>query len=641
MDRAPDRGMGVARFENGVPNQPSYKSCLHGLAGFQSQGVGDPPKDSRSRHRQERMKRIALAMAALLVIFVVSAFVIHRILFEMWRRKEAEKRLRTLNAELERKVAERSARLEESNRTLRSETANRKRREALVHRLSMAVEQSPASIVITDLSGRIIYVNRKFVERTGYSVEESLGRNPRILKSGHTRVEEYQEMWQAIAAGKEWRGEFCNRKKNGELYWESAVICPIRDEDSKISHFVAIKEDVTERRRTEKDLQLTRFSLEHASDSVFWADPEGRFLYVNEAALAALGYSREELAELSVSDIDPTFPREKWQGFWEQLKVQRSMTLETKQRAKDGRVFPIEVRANYVEFDGQEYLFAFTRDISERQLIQAQLQQAQKMESIGQLAAGVAHEINTPTQFVVDNLTFLRDSWKSTNELVNFYRSAIHENFTALPQGLAERVAQVEHGCDLEFIAAEVPQAIEQSLDGASRVAEIVRAMKVFSHPNASEKTAIDINKAIESTIIVARNEWKYVADVITELDHSLPQVSCFPSDINQVILNLLVNAAHAINEKGYGEVKGRIQVRTHRRDDSVEISVMDTGTGIPEGIRGKVFDPFFTTKEIGKGTGQGLSIAYALVVKKHSGKIWFETEAGMGTTFFIEIPIG
>ena len=350
--------------------------------------------------------------------------------------------------------------------------------------------------------------------------------------------------------------------------------------------------------------------------------------------------AREEFLSLSIPDIDPLFTREVWPGFWKELKASGAKTFETQHKSKDGRIFPVEVTSNYLEFDGREYGFAFVRDISQRRELEGQLRQAQKLEGIGQLAAGIAHEINTPAQFVADNLTFLRDSWHSAHQLMELYRATIQQNLAALPPEIATQVEQAERKCDLEFIVTEVPQAILQSLDGAHRVAEIVRAMKEFSHPDSAEKTATDLNKSIQSTITVARNEWKYIADIAIRLDESLPLVVCYPGDINQVILNLVVNASHAIKEKVKDGDKGRITVCTRRRDDVAEISVGDNGTGIPETIRTRIFDPFFTTKEVGKGTGQGLSLAHAIVVKKHGGKIWFETELGVGTTFFIDLPI-
>jgi signal transduction histidine kinase len=201
-------------------------------------------------------------------------------------------------------------------------------------------------------------------------------------------------------------------------------------------------------------------------------------------------------------------------------------------------------------------------------------------------------------------------------------------------------IEEAERKADLEFIASEIPRAIEQARDGMQRVAKIVYAMKEFSHPDSAEQVAIDVNRAIETTLTVARNEWKYVAEMETDFDASLPSVACYAGELNQVILNLIVNAAHAMKGKIKDGEKGRITIRTRARGDSVEIAVTDTGSGIPEAIRARVFDPFFTTKEVGEGTGQGLALAHSVVVKKHGGKIWFETETGLGTTFFLHLPI-
>jgi signal transduction histidine kinase len=195
---------------------------------------------------------------------------------------------------------------------------------------------------------------------------------------------------------------------------------------------------------------------------------------------------------------------------------------------------------------------------------------------------------------------------------------------------------------DVEYLMEEVPKAIQQSLDGIERVAGIVQAMKEFSHPGTEEKTAIDLNRAIQSTITVARNEWKYVAEVVTEFDSCLPMARCLPGEFNQVILNLIINAAQAIAETAQegDAARGTITISTRRDGEWAEIRIGDTGTGIPEAIRSRVFDPFFTTKEVGKGTGQGLAIAHSIVVDKHQGTITFDTETGKGTTFIIRLPL-
>jgi signal transduction histidine kinase len=194
---------------------------------------------------------------------------------------------------------------------------------------------------------------------------------------------------------------------------------------------------------------------------------------------------------------------------------------------------------------------------------------------------------------------------------------------------------------DLEYAMREAPIAIDQSLEGTNRVARIVRAMRDFAHPDNEKKTHTDLNRCIETVITVARNEWKYVAKIETQFDSELPLVLCQPGEIEQAILNLLVNAAHAIGENvGTSGRLGRIQITTSVVDDHARIRITDNGTGIPEQLRDKVFEPFFTTKEVGKGTGQGLAIVRSVIVQKHQGKIWFESESGIGTSFIIELPI-
>jgi signal transduction histidine kinase len=273
-------------------------------------------------------------------------------------------------------------------------------------------------------------------------------------------------------------------------------------------------------------------------------------------------------------------------------------------------------------------------DLTERIALEQSLAQAQKLESIGQLAAGIAHEINTPIQYVGDNLRFLRDAF---GELLTLLQ---RPDPSLCPAGGGSPA--VAEAVDLEFLIDEIPRAAEQSLEGVESVARIVRAMKEFSHPGSDDKVEVDLNHAIESTITVARNEWRYVAELHTELDPSLPPVPCLPGELNQVILNLLINAAHAIAAVvGDGAAgKGTIRVSTGRVGDWAEIRISDTGCGIPEAIRDRIYDPFFTTKEVGRGTGQGLAIARSVIVDKHGGQIGFVTEPGEGTTFTLRLPL-
>jgi signal transduction histidine kinase len=279
----------------------------------------------------------------------------------------------------------------------------------------------------------------------------------------------------------------------------------------------------------------------------------------------------------------------------------------------------------------------------ERTAIELQLRQAQKLEAIGQLAAGIAHEINTPTQYIGDNASFLKDAFNDLGRLLQVHRR-LHDAVKAgvtTPELLSD-VEQVQRDADADYLAAEAPRAIAQILEGVERVARIVRAMKEFSHPGTAEKTLINLNHAIENTLTVSRSEWKYVAEAVTDLAPDLPEVPCLPGEINQVILNLVVNAAHAIADvvADGSRGKGVINVRTCRDGDCVELRICDNGTGIPEKARARIFEPFFTTKPVGKGTGQGLAIARSVVVDKHGGTIEFETELGKGTTFIIRLPL-
>ena len=408
------------------------------------------------------------------------------------------------------------------------DVTEKKRSEEKLRMLSSAVDQSPVSILITDIKGRLEYVNPYFEKITGFSAAEAIGRTPRLLKSGYHTPEFYQVLWETISAGHEWSGELHNRRKNGEDLWERATICALRNHQGEITHYVAVKEDITERKRTE----------------------------------------------------------------------------------------------------------------AERREIETRSQLSQKLESVGMLAAGVAHEINTPTQYITDNTRFLTDSFSQLFKVIGCYRSH-NASHPECAQHLAD-VAAAEKENELEYLIGEIPRTLEQSLEGLGRISRIVSSLKEFSHPNLAERTGADLNKAIETTVAVSRDEWKYVADVVTEFDSKLPHVECILDEFNQAVLNLVINATHAIGDaiKQRGVKRGIITIRTRHEPGWAVIEVEDSGTGIPPEVRGKIFDPFFTTKGIGKGTGQGLAIVQAVIVKGHAGKVDFTTEMGKGTTFRMFLPL-
>jgi signal transduction histidine kinase len=278
---------------------------------------------------------------------------------------------------------------------------------------------------------------------------------------------------------------------------------------------------------------------------------------------------------------------------------------------------------------------ALQREMREREEVEAQLRLAQKLESIGQLAAGIAHEINTPVQYVSDNLTFLAASWQDMQPLIDDYRA-----LAATPtDGVDTRRVELWKKADMDFVRAELPVALDAAATGLKHVSRIVLAMKEFSHPGSDGLQPADLNRAIETTITVARNEWKYVAQVHTQLG-VLPTVLCNVSSFNQVMLNLIVNAAQAIGERATNGEMGNIWIKTQRLAAHVEVRVEDDGPGVPEAIRNHIFDPFFTTKEVGKGTGQGLSIAYRVVCQQHGGTLMMEPRAGGGACFVIRLPV-
>ncbi len=250
--------------------------------------------------------------------------------------------------------------------TLLSDVSAQREAEHRLRMLSQAVEQSANIVVITDTRGRVEYVNPKFTEVTGYSSEEVQGRGINLLRSGHHDERFYRELWETISSGRNWCGEFCNRRRDGQLYWEAASVSPIRDENGEITHYLAIKEDITQRKHSEERLRIARFTLDRAGDSIFWLDAQARIVDVNEAACTALGYNRGELLAMTIHDIDPTFSPERWKQAWQELRSRKSLTLESRHVTRTGEERCVEIMASLIQYGGQEYNCAIARDVTER-----------------------------------------------------------------------------------------------------------------------------------------------------------------------------------------------------------------------------------------------------------------------------------
>lgn len=394
---------------------------------------------------------------------------------------------------------------------------------------------------------------------------------------------------------------------------------------------VVAHEDITERQHWERALleseRCMRAILASSADGIIGYGVDQRVAFVNPAGQRLLG---QDSAQLLGCHLDDLF------GAQVTARLQSGALLtETIIEHPDSGPATFEMaRSDIPEGGGVLSL----RDVTQRRQLQGQLAQAQKFEAIGQLAAGVAHEINTPTQYIGDNVRFLRDAFADMCRLLDGVDQLLAD--CELPELQALR--DLQRQIDVGFLRAECPQAIAQSLDGVERVSHIVYSMKDFSHPDRGEKSMVDLNRVAESAITVCRNEWKYVAEMTLDLDPALPSVVGYRSDLGQVVLNLVVNAAHAIADvvgDGAGG-KGHITVRTLRCDGGVELQVADTGSGIPEEHRQRIFEQFFTTKPVGKGTGQGLALVHRIVVDRHGGRVSFDTRTGRGTTFSVRLPI-
>jgi PAS domain S-box-containing protein len=389
-----------------------------------------------------------------------------------------------------------------------------------------------------------------------------------------------------------------------------------------------------------------RSVTEQIQEVLFETDVDGRVSFLSAAWQSITGHPIAETVGRDLLELVWPEDRPKTIGALRALiRGERTQCSEVvRHRTGDGGMRWLELRMRLRDDASGRILgtAGTLNDVTERRSLEQQLLQAHKLEAIGQLAAGIAHEINTPVQYVGDNLRFVRDALGDVLEEIAASRRVTEaaRDVGACAEVVADADA-VARRADVEFLAAELPEAIGQALDGAERIAEIVRGMKAFSHPGLGALAPADLNHQLEAAITVSRNEWAYVADVVRDLDPSLPLVHCRVGEINQVFLNIIVNAAQAIaaSRPAGARDRGVIRVGSRHAGAWVEIRVADTGCGIPPEARSRVFDPFYTTRTVGEGTGQGLAIAHG-VVEAHGGTISFDTETGVGTTFVVRLPI-
>ncbi|MEU4216910.1 ATP-binding protein [Actinoplanes sp. NPDC026623] len=389
-------------------------------------------------------------------------------------------------------------------------------------------------------------------------------------------------------------------------------------------------------------LSRTRLGIvvEYSPDTLILAAEAGSIRFVNPAAATLLGCQSGDLLGRNLWSLVNEEDLTKLIDSGSAEAPPTAVPCRLRASADAGWAEVEALVKRVTEHDGSRSIVFTARDVSDRHQLELELRHAQKLESVGRLAAGIAHEINTPIQFVGDNVRFMESAFADLDRLLTAYRELVAAGpDPAGFEAARQKVDEVASEIDMDFLMEDIPTAISQTLEGVVRVANIVRAMKAFGHPGTEEKSPSDLNEAIRNTLVVAANEIKYVADV--EADYGdLPLVYCHLGDINQVVLNLVVNAAHAIGSADRG--RGTIRVRTRLDDDGyVTIEVADTGTGVPPEIADRLFEPFFTTKEVGSGTGQGLPLVRSLVTDRHGGTIDFTSTEGQGTVFTVRLPVG
>jgi PAS domain S-box-containing protein len=464
-----------------------------------------------------------------------------------------------------------------------------------------------AIVAITDAQGKIIYANDKFCSISKYPREELIGRDHRILNSGFHSKEFMRSLWSTIGQGKIWKGEIRNRAKDGTFYWVDTTIVPFLDGERKPRQYVAIRVETTDRHKALAELKLFRMLVDESSDSIEVVDPvSARFLDVNVKGHEAVGYSREEFLSLRVFDLDSSVEVSNWPNFIAQLRASGAKRFEETRTRKDGTKFPVEISARFVALE-REYIVAVVRDISERKEMEAKFFRAQRLEAIGSLASGIAHDMNNILAPIMMSAPILR--MKLTPEKTEEILDIIETN----AQRGANLIRQL-----LTF---------GRGIEGARRLVQL--------KPLAEEIAKIaqqTFPKSISVSIDVAAPIWAVIGD---------------PTQFHQVLLNLCVNARDAMPAGGVLT----IGVENRRLDESmaamipgarpgpfVMLRVTDTGTGIPPEIISRIFDPFYTTKQESKGTGLGLSTVVG-IVKSHGGFLSLTSTVGDGSTFQVYLP--
>lgn len=521
----------------------------------------------------------------------------------------------------------------------------RRSQKEIEERFRALAKAAPVGIIITEMQGNLVYANETMHAITKASTVELAGKGWLNFINSPEEAAFRQTWFTNKDIGT--RSEFQLRDKENGLHWMLGQTAPLNNSDGmKVGTLITLT-DISRIKNAETAQNRLTAAIDQAAEMILITDASGEIQYVNPTFSETTGYDMQEVIGQNPRILHSGEQKtDFYKQMWSTLSAGETWNGRFVNQRKNGERYTQESTIAPIRNEQGECIgyVEVARDISEQLSIEAQLRQSQKLESIGELAAGIAHEINTPTQYVTSNLQFFEDSFKTFDEMAD-------KSFKVLDyianNGLAEHadelkalVLNITEREEIGFLKEDLPSALNESAQGLKRIADIVQSIKQLAHPGEVTKGLWDLNDIVRDAVTVSTNEWKYCANIQMDLQESLPPIYCLKAEIGQVVLNLIVNAAHAIEEACSGDDQGIITLRTASEEDCVILEVTDTGTGIPQAIIDRIFDPFFTTKDVGKGTGQGLAIAHNVITNLHSGKIEVSSVPGEGSTFRIKIPI-
>ena len=505
----------------------------------------------------------------------------------------------------------------------------------------------PDLISIHDKDYKIIRVNKALAERLNMDISSIIGKSCFEVMHNEKNPLSICPHTNSLKDGKTQIAEIFESKLDGDFLVSTS---PLKDENGEVFASVHVARDISDLKnvgkKLENQLKFMNTVIETIPNPIFIKDCEGIYTICNKAFADFWNVPKDKIIGKKTDEI-VSQESARIIGQQDEILFQKpgvqffEVPFEIPGRGVRQAIY---YKATFEDNQGKVAgLVGVVHDITERKQMEEQLARSQKLEAIGLLAAGIAHEINTPTQFIHTNVEFLAEAFNDCSEVVNQISIVTKGLKEGKPRSeLLQEVLDDFDQNEFAEMREEVQDALNGTLEGVERITRIVDSMRYFSHPGSDKKELLDINNAIEHAITVSKNEWKYYADIVTDLDANLPQILGYSAPLNQVLLNIIVNAAQAISDSigDSPERKGKISISTQQADKMVEIRIVDNGPGIDEKVIPNIFDPFFTTKKIGKGTGQGLALAHSVVVDKHEGSIEVKSRLGEGATFIIQLPI-